>query len=113
MAEPSITDLFGSGATQDATTITIQKADLASSGFTPSASNSAESILAAVLTKGKGYLTQANADANPDQSVTVVDGITSIISRNDGSGTFVPYRQFQMNVNFTTPDTATFSPDDY
>lgn len=44
-----LTDLFGSGATQNATSLTIVKNDLI--GLTPSLSNSAESLLAAILVK--------------------------------------------------------------
>ena len=111
MAEPLLTDVFGAGASQDATTITISKASLV--GLTPSASNTAESLLAALLQTAQVSLSQANFNTNLDQSAIVADGIVSIISRNDGTGTFLSYRQKQFNVTFAAVDTATFSPDDY
>lgn len=49
MAEPTLTQVFGSGATQDATTITISKSDLTEIGLTPDANNSAESLLIAEI----------------------------------------------------------------
>ena len=60
----SLTNLFGSGATQDATSLTIIKSDLV--GLTPSLSNSAESLLAAILVKASllfgAYLTDENGN---------------------------------------------------
>lgn len=113
MAEPTITQIFGSAATQSATTITISKTDLQAVGLTPSASNTAESLLAAVLFLAKNYLTQANFDANAQQSITILPGFNSIVQRDDGSGNFVELRQNQFNVNLHKPDESMLDPDDY
>lgn len=71
MAEISLQDLFGSGAEQDATTVTILKSDLASVGLTASSTNKAEALFNAILRKSAGTLTPANLDLNPDQSIVV------------------------------------------
>ncbi len=111
MAEPTITQIFGAGAAQTATTITINKADLAAAGLTASASNTAESLLAAILLTAKGYLTQANFDANTDQSITILPGFNSIVQRIDGTNT-TEYRQFQYNFNAHKLDNTALDPDD-
>ncbi|MBW4425942.1 MAG: hypothetical protein KME50_16195 [Nostoc desertorum CM1-VF14] len=84
MAEPSLTQVFGTGATQDMNTLTISKADLVSVGLTASASNTAESLLIAIMLKFKEVLTDEARDINIDQSVAVVDGFSpTITTRND------------------------------
>ncbi len=113
MAEPTITQIFGSAATQTGTEITISKTDLQAVGLTPSASNTAESLLAAVMLLARNYLTQANFDSNPDQSVTILPGFNSIIQRDDGTGNFIEFRQNQFNLNLHKLDSATLDPDDY
>lgn len=69
MAEPTLQSVFGSGATQNSTTLTILKADL--SGLTASSNNTAESLLAGILRKASGDLNDVNRDANIDQSVSI------------------------------------------
>ena len=113
MAEPTIIQVFGAGATQSGSTLTISKTDLQAVGLTPSASNTAESLLAAVLFLAQNYLTQTNFDANLDQSVTITPGFNSIVQRDDGTGVFVEYRQNQFNVNLHKTDVTTLDPDDY
>lgn len=84
MAEPTLTAVFGANATQDATTLTITKADLTSTGLTPSANNTAESLLLAIVLKFKAVLTDTARDTNVDQSVAVVEGFSpSITTRNN------------------------------
>ncbi len=112
MAEPTLVQVFGAGATQSATTITILKADLAAVGLTASASNSAESLLGAIVLNAKTYLTQANFDANINQSITILPGFNSIVQRPDGASGFVEYRQFQWNFNAHKLDNAALDPDD-
>lgn len=109
MAEPTLTQVFGTNATQSATTVTITKADL--TGLTASASNTAESLLIAILLKVQTYLTQTNFDANIDQSVVVANGFPSLTTRGVNN---TSYRVDQLNVNFAKLDTAaTVDPDDY
>lgn len=84
MAEPTLIQVFGANATQDATTLTISKADLVSIGLTPSANNTAESLLLAIVLKFKVILTDTARDTNADQSVAVVEGFSpSITTRNN------------------------------
>ena len=113
MAEPSLTSVFGAGATQDASSLTIQKADLTALGLTPSATNSAEALFAAIVANAQTALTQEGFNTNLDQSIVISDGLASIVSRDNGAGTFVGYRQRQLNVNLHKLDDDTFSADDY
>ncbi|MEO1682639.1 MAG: hypothetical protein AAFS06_05190 [Cyanobacteria bacterium J06631_12] len=112
MAEPTITGVFGSNAAQTATTLTIDKADLAAVGLTAAPSNTAESLLTAILLLAKGRLSQSAFDSNLDQSLTLTDGFQSIVQRDNG-GTLENYRQIQVNVNFHTVDSSNLDPDNY
>lgn len=60
MAEPTLPEVFGANATQTATTITIDKANLGIVGFNPAASNSAESIFVALVLMAQRVLTEEN-----------------------------------------------------
>lgn len=111
MAEPTLTAVFGAGATQNATTLTIAKADLAAVGLTAGATNTAESLLASIVLLARVQLTEANFTTNPDQSITVLSGFDSIVQRDDGAGNFSNVRQAQLNVNLHQPDTFVIDPD--
>lgn len=113
MAEPTLTAIFGAGATQNATTITIAKADLSAIGLSASASNTAESLLAAIVLKAKEALTDANFGLNIDQSITVVSGFDSLVQRPLSDGTFTTYIQNQFNVNLHKQNNSVIDPDDY
>ncbi len=113
MAEPTLAEVFGSGASQTSTTISIDKADLAAVGLTADAANTAESLLSAVLLLAKGALTQTSFDSNSDQSITIEPGFDSIIQRDDGAGNFINYRQNQLTVNLHKTDASGIDPDDY
>lgn len=110
MAEPTLSQVFGSNATQDATTLTIPKADLASVGLTASANNTAESLIVAILLKAADYLKDTNQQTNTDIQVTIADsGFPQIVTRNN-----VQYRQVTFNINLQTPDTGfTLDPNNY
>jgi hypothetical protein len=111
MAEPTLTQIFGTGATQDSTTLTIQKSALASTGLTASANNNAESLLVAIVIKAQEYLTQSNFEANIDQSITVEPGFSSFTARGIDN---TSYRVDQLSVNLAKlDDNATINPDDY
>lgn len=69
MTIPSLTDVFGAGATQTATTITIAKADLP--GLTASATNNGQQLLAGILLKAAAKLTAANRTSDPDVKITI------------------------------------------
>jgi shikimate 5-dehydrogenase len=71
MAEITLSDLFGAGATQTATELTILKSDLAAVGLTANTSNKAEALLNALFRKAAVVLTAANLDQNADQSIVI------------------------------------------
>jgi hypothetical protein len=78
MAEPTLAAVFGAGASQDGSTLTISKADLIAVGLTPSASNTAESLLAAIAKLAANSLTAPNLQANPDQNISIQVANTSV-----------------------------------
>ena len=110
MAEPTLTQIFGAGATQTATTLTISKADL--TGLTASANNSAESLFVGMLLNAMNSLTQANFDSNPDQSLVVAIpafNAQTLVTRNDQR-----FRQHTINALLHKLDTSgMIDPDDY
>ncbi|BAY89655.1 MULTISPECIES: hypothetical protein [unclassified Tolypothrix] len=110
MAEPTLQQVFGAGATQDATSITILKADLVSTGFTSATSNRAEQIFVAILLKADDYLNETNQGTDNDIQVTIADsGYPSIVTRNNAQ-----YRQTTYNVNLQKADSgSTVDPNDY
>mgnify|MGYP003563641993 CR=1 FL=1 len=110
MAEPTLQEIFGNGATQTATTITILKADLP---MTSDPNNRGEQVFAAIVKKGSSYLTTANFDLNLDQSINIQTGFDSLVYRtiNGLTDTFL---QTQLNINFNKAQaTAGVTPDDY
>lgn len=113
MPEPTLINVFGTGASQTATTLTIDKAALAAVGLTASANNTAESLLAAVILQAQSELTQTKFGTNPDQSVYIAPGFNSIIQRDDGNGINVETRQNQLTINFHTPSPSVITPDSY
>ena len=106
--EPSLQAVFGAGATQTATTVTILKSDLP--GLTPAADNRAESLLVAILLKAKATLTTANQETNIEQSITINDGfVPSFVIRNNNQ-----YRQDDITVSLQKPaGSIAIDPDDY
>lgn len=109
MPEPTLQQVFGASATQSTTTLTINKADLASVGLTIAADNKAESLLVALMLLARNHLTPANFNTNTDQSLTIEDGFETLTTR--GTGTV---RQKTLNFNlFKTEPTTEIDPDDY
>ncbi len=109
MTAPTLAQVFGQNAVQNATTLTITKADLSTTGFTPSATNTADSLLAAILAFAEQTLTPANQSSNPEQSVAIADSFDSITLINT-----VSYRVKTKSLSFQKPDTGSaFNPNDY
>jgi len=107
MAEPTLAQIFGANATQDSTTLTIHKADLA--GLTPVAMNTAESLLAGIAVTAQSTLTSANQTSNTDQSIVITDSNDNIVTRSS-----VAYRRKTKIITFDKVDTGSaFDPDDY
>jgi hypothetical protein len=110
MAEPLLTDVFGAGATQTATTITILKADLA---LTASATNRAEQLLAGIIKKAATALTTTTLNTNVDQSISIAPGFDQLVYRQV-AGVNTPFLQSQLAINFAKAQVSTgVTPDDY
>lgn len=111
MPEPSLIQVFGSNATQTATDLVIKKSDLVDAGLTPSANNTAESLLLAIILKFKAVLTDTARDTNIDQSVAVVDGYSpAITTRNN---TIYLRNTISVEVDKLLTGADTIDPDDY
>lgn len=109
MAEPTLTQVFGSGAAQDSSTLTIQKSALTSYGLTASGSNTAESLVVAIVKMWQAYLTPTNLDANAEQQISIEDSFQSILTRNE-----TQYRQFSKTINLQVVDTTSdIDPDSF
>ncbi len=110
MAEPTLSQVFGVNAAQTSTTLTISKADLtAAVGLVASANNTAESLLAAINEVAASYLTDANQQTNPDQSIAYFTGSDSLITRGA-----VTYRRKTRTIDLDKADSgAVFNPNDY
>lgn len=107
MAEPTLQEIFGSSATQTTTTITIAKSDL--TGLTASATNTAESLFAAIVLKAGNALTTTARDANPDQSIAIEQGFDQVAYR----GTTAYYQSARTVTLQKVNTSATIDPDDY
>ncbi|MBD2412215.1 hypothetical protein FACHB389_35895 [Nostoc calcicola FACHB-389] len=109
MAEPTLQEIFGANATQDATTVTIVKADLP--GLTASANNRGESLLTGIILKAQAGLPKTSFDTNLNQNVYVELGYPGFTFRGTDND---PYRVDQFTVNLAKLDTqSTIDPDDY
>lgn len=81
MAEPTLAQVFGAGATQNETTLTIQKAALEAVGLSSTASNKAEALFNAIVRLAAISLTPANLDSNLDQNVVIAAPTVSVDER--------------------------------
>ncbi|MEH2415410.1 hypothetical protein [Nostoc sp.] len=109
MAEPTLQEIFGASATQTSTTLTILKSDL--TRLTPSATNTAESLLTGILLKAEATLPQSSFDTNINQSIYVSPGFSSFASRGTDN---TSYRVDQLTINLAKLDTGSvIDPDDY
>jgi len=111
--EPGLTDIYGANATQSSTQLVIAKGDL--TGLTASATNTAESLLVALLLKAMTTLTPANQATNPDQSITVAVGTPTLTTEFDATTqTSTQYKETPITVTLRKPYTDTgIDPDDY
>ncbi|WP_088243873.1 hypothetical protein [Calothrix rhizosoleniae] len=109
MSEPTLTEVFGANATQDASTVTINKADLP--GLTASATNTAESLLAAIFIQAAIALTQTKFDSDTDVSVYIESGFSSFTNRGANNDR---YQVDPLTINFAKLNLETgLNPDDY
>ncbi|MEH1857491.1 MAG: hypothetical protein V7L21_05715 [Nostoc sp.] len=118
MAEPTLVQIFGTGATRLASGATtpssglfIPDSALQTAGLNTPSTGSAEGHLAAVVLNAKTYLTQANFDANIDQSLIIANGYSSFTTRGTNNDS---YRQDQLTLTLAKIDIgATLDPDSY
>jgi hypothetical protein len=75
--EPALIAIFGTGAAQTATDLTISKAGLQATGytFTPSASNRAEQLFLAILLKAK-----SGQDTSEDSQMRISEPTMSLVN---------------------------------
>jgi len=113
MAEPTLQALYGASAAQSNSQLTIDKADL--TGLTASSTNTAESLLVALLLLWEAQLTSANQATNPNQSVTVTRGTSTLTTEFDSTtGNSTQYKETPFTIALRKPyiDTG-IDPDDY
>lgn len=109
MAEPTLADVFGLNATQTEADLVLKKSDL--TGLTPSASNTAESLLVAIALKAKAGLTDTTRETNIDQSVAVTDGFGQTVATRNNE----VYLRTTISIELDKliPNAGLIDPDDY
>ncbi|MHC5825573.1 MAG: hypothetical protein ACYT04_59410, partial [Nostoc sp.] len=101
--------VFGANATQTSTTVTITKADFAATGFTSATTNTADSILAAIIAFAETNLPDTTASTDPTQTIGIADGYQSITTISNTQYLISP-----KNINFYKTFTdGTFNPNNY
>ncbi|MFN6565450.1 MAG: hypothetical protein RMY28_037395 [Nostoc sp. ChiSLP01] len=118
MAEPTIVEIFGTGATRlnsGATTsssgLFIPESALQAAGLSTPSTATAEGLFTAITKNAQSYLTQTNFDANTDQSIYLSSGFSSFTTRGTNNDS---YRVDQITINLAKLDTsATINPDNY
>ena len=111
MAEPTLTQVFGPGATLTATSLNILLADLSANGLDITGSPTAEGLLVALLMEIRKILTEVNYGTNLDQSIYIEDGFSTENIRGVANSAF---KVEPVIVNLTRPKTSTiFDPNAY
>ncbi len=116
MAEPTIVQIFGTGAARLASGaaapsagLFIPDSALIAAGLATPLTATAEGHLAAIILSAKTGLTQAGFDANTDQSIYASNGFNSFTTRGTDA-----YRVDQITFNLAKVDAgATLDPDNY
>jgi hypothetical protein len=110
--EPTLEQVFGAGTTQDATSITILKANLP--GLTAAANNTAEALLTGILKRAAVNLTDTNRDSNINQSVVVDLSATPLFATRTNGNTTETYIRNTISVELDKAyGTVEIDPDDY
>jgi len=105
MAELTLQNIFGAGATQDSTSITLLKANFPD--MTASASNAGDSVVVALLNRFVLVLTQVARNTNPDQSVIVAMAPNPQITGNFGVPPGATFMTYSYTSQVFTPFTVT------
>lgn len=108
MPKATLTDIFP-GATQTATTITIPKSALTSSGLAPLAENTGGQLLSAMAKKASEYMTQTRFDSDSEQTIVVEVGTDQTTFRGTDRVVQTP---ITINCYKAAPATV-LDPDDY
>lgn len=105
MAEPTITQIFGTGATRLANGAAAPSAGLfvpdsvlIAAGLSTPATATAEGHLVALLVRVASYLTQTNFDSDTDQSIYVGTGFTSFQTRGANNDNYRVDQPFVFNL---------------
>jgi len=85
MPEPTIVDVFGPGATQTLTTITILKSDLPT--LTPAANNRGDQMFMGIILRAQANLTVAARNLDLDRSIAIEPSFDQVVSRTVGATT--------------------------
>ncbi|WP_414551471.1 hypothetical protein [Anabaena sp. CCY 0017] len=117
MAEPTVVQVFGTGAARLASGATTPEAGLfipdtalTAAGLDSPPTATAEGHLVAINLGAQSYLTQANFDSNIDQSIVVEKGFSSFVTRTDGE----QYRTDQLTLTKAKIDNGgVINPNDY
>jgi hypothetical protein len=108
MAEPTLVQLFGAGASQTATQLLIEKAALSAIGLQAGATNTGESLLMCLILIAAQQLTQTNLDANIEQHLVIEPSTQENIVLRNGQRfrqtvytieVYSPEPDFSINVN--------------
>lgn len=104
MAQETLQQVFGANVTQTATTLTINKADLAAVGLTANAANNPGELFTALLLNAQaGAYNSTNQGTNPEVPITITESTyPSIDVRNSQN-----YLQQNFTVSFETVLAAT------
>lgn len=113
MPEPTIEEVFGSGATQSATSFTVQKAPLAEFGLSAGATNRAEGLFFGQVAVAAKNLTEANrAQDRANRHVTVTFANFDVVEDPPGSGQMFR-RDIYTVVAYKAQPNTPFDLDDY
>ncbi|QYX30061.1 hypothetical protein [Sphaerospermopsis torques-reginae] len=117
--EPTISQVFGTGATRLANAAAAPSAGLfipdsvfVATGLTAPATATAEGHLVSLLIQAKNYLTQTKFDANIDQSIFIADGFTSFQQRGTDNDNYRIDQPFVVNLA-RIDDGTTINPNNY
>lgn len=111
MAEPTLIEVFGAGATQDVLTLTISKDDLEAVGLTPMAANTAESLLVAIVLLAANVLTESARFADSDNRNVTIEFLANEILTQGINDEFLR-RSYALSA-YTPFTSDPVDPDDY
>lgn len=108
MAEPTLQSVFGNNAAQTATTLTINKNDLVEFGLIPDASNTAESLMMALIMYASRSINEAQRisdQANRQVAIDPVppdifdDGVNMYLRKLWSVVVYVPFSEPDLDVS--------------